>query len=182
VKKNLKKSIIPLVALASVSLGSCVDSDTKTWRDYADWREANDEWLHEQLVSGKYERIVPKWNENLNVLMRWENDRSETAGNLSPLYTSTVSVKYKGWLYDGTPFDSSYSNVDSLVTLTTSGLIDGWIIALEQMHVGDKVELIVPYEAGYGNAFSGDVVPFSVLRFAIELRDIPDYEVKPGRQ
>lgn len=181
-KTSHKSLLIALAAFAGLSLGSCLDSDSKTWRDYTDWRDANDLWLHEQVVTGKYSRIVPKWNENLYVLMDWQNDTSLTSDNLTPLFTSSVSVKYKGWLYDGTPFDSSYAATDSVVTLEPSGLIDGWIIALEQMRVGDKVELIIPYEAGYGNAFSGAVVPFSNLRFELELRDIPDYEVKPGRQ
>lgn len=179
--KNSVYKLLIAVAATAAGLVSCVDDDTETWRDYADWRETNDAWLHEQTVSGRFERIVPQWNEKLNILMRWKNNRAETAANLVPLYTSTVTVKYKGWLCDGTAFDSSYNEPDSLMTIEPAGLIDGWVMALEKMHVGDKVEFIVPYQAGYGNAFAGKVKPFSVLRFEMELRDIPDYEVKPGR-
>lgn len=177
-KKPLILAVLSFAAIVAVNLTSCNDTDYKTWHDYTDWREANDAWYQEQKVSGKYQRYSPAWNEELEVLMRWENDRNATAGNLSPLFTSTVKVKYIGYLYDGTPFDSSYNNIDSVSVFTPSALIDGWQIALEQMHVGDKVEVIVPYEAGYGNAFSGSVNPFSMLRFEMELKDIPQYEIR----
>lgn len=161
-------------------LFSCQKTDyEKLWDEYEDWREVNDTWLHDKIVNGSYTKIVPEWNQNISVYMRWLNDRTLTSGNLVPLYTSSVSVKYKGWLYDGTPFDSSYTFTDSVTTLKPSGLIDGWIIALENMHVGDKVELIVPYEAGYGSNASGAVPPFSNLTFELELRDIPTYELRP---
>lgn len=161
-------------------LFSCQKTDyEKLWDEYEDWREVNDRWLHDKIVNSSYTKIVPEWNQNISVYMRWLNDRTLTSGNLVPLYTSSVSVKYKGWLYDGTPFDSSYTFTDSVTTLKPSGLIDGWIIALENMHVGDKVELIVPYEAGYGSNASGAVPPFSNLTFELELRDIPTYELRP---
>ncbi len=175
---KILKPILPLIAV--VGLCACNKTDyEKILDEYEEWREVNDVWLHEQTVTGKYTRITPEWNRDINVLMRWMNDTTKTSQNLVPLYTSTVSVKYKGWLYDGTSFDSTYSYTDSVVTLKPSGLIDGWKIALENMHVGDKVELIVPYSAGYGSSGSGAVPPFSNLRFEMELRDIPTYELRP---
>lgn len=173
------KTLLPVLAAAAL-LASCESDEIRNWNDFAEWREANDNWLHEMTVTGKYTKVVPEWNEDLNVLMRWENDRELTKDNLTPLYTSSVKVKYKGWLYDGTPFDSSYVYSDSCVTLLPSGLIDGWVIALEKMHVGDKVEIIVPYSAAYGTASYGAVNPYSNLRFELELRDIPEYEVRPS--
>ncbi len=161
-------------------LFSCQKSDyEKLWDEYEDWREVNDSWLHDQVVNNDYTKIIPDWNKNISVYMRWLNDTTLTSENLVPYYTSSVSVKYKGWLYDGTPFDSSYTFTDSVTTLKPSGLIDGWIIALENMHVGDKVELIVPYDAAYGSNSSGAVPPFSNLKFELELRDIPAYELRP---
>lgn len=176
---NILKPIFPLLAV--VGLCACNKTDyEKAWDEYEEWREVNDAWLHEQTVTGKYTSVTPEWNHEINVLMRWLNDTTKTSQNLVPLYTSTVSVKYKGWLYDDTPFDSTYSYTDSVATFKPSGLIDGWIIALEKMHVGDKVELIVPYSAGYGSNASGAVPPFSNLRFELELRDIPTYELRPS--
>ncbi|MDE6534521.1 MAG: FKBP-type peptidyl-prolyl cis-trans isomerase [Muribaculaceae bacterium] len=176
----MKKTLIYLLGfIFAPAFVSCLSDEEKLWNDYKDWRAANDNWLDEQIQTGKYQEFVPQWNQDLNVRMRWLNDRSKTEGNLTPIYTSSVAVKYKGWLYDGTPFDSSYLATDSIVTMTQSGLIPGWVIALEQMKVGDKVELLVPYESGYGSSSLGKILPYSVLRFEIELRDIPAYEIKP---
>lgn len=176
----MKKTLIYLLSLMfAPAFVSCLSDEEKTWNDYKDWRTANDNWLDDQIQTGRYQEFVPQWNQDLNVRMRWLNDRNKTEGNLTPIYTSSVAVKYKGWLYDGTPFDSSYLATDSIVTMKQSGLIPGWVIALEQMRVGDKVELLVPYESGYGSASLGKILPYSVLRFEIELRDIPAYEIKP---
>lgn len=178
---KLRNLILPAFA-AAIALSSCESDEVKDWNDYADWREANDAWLHDIIASGKYQKYVPEWNEDLSVIMRFLNDRSATEGNLTPLYTSSVKVKYKGWLYDGTPFDSSYVYTDSCATLLPSSLIDGWVIALANMRVGDKVELIVPYDAAYGTASYGAVNPYSNLRFELELRDVVTYEVKPAEE
>ena len=175
----MKKTLVYLLgALLLPAFSSCLTDEEKRWNDYKEWRAANDSWLQEQLLSGDYQKFVPGWNKDLYVNMRWLNDRSETKDNLSPMYNSTVAVKYKGWLYDGTPFDSSYLQTDSLAIMQPSSLIAGWVIALEQMKVGDKTEIIVPYEAGYGSSSVGKVLPYSVLRFEVELRDIPAYEVR----
>lgn len=170
-----------LCALGVMALlgAACTSKEEKTWNDYADWRDTNDAWLHEQVQTGKYSRFVPDWNQKIHVDMRWLNDRAATEGNLTPLYTSQCKVKYKGWLYDGTPFDSSYLRTDSLAVVSPGNLIDGWAIAMEQMRVGDKVEVLVPYTAGYGASGMGSIPPFSALRFEIELRDITAYEIKP---
>ena len=176
----MKKSLTYLLGIIlAPAFVSCLSEDEKLWNDYQDWREANDNWLEEQIQTGRYQKFVPEWNQDLNVRMRWLNDRSKTEDNLTPLYTSSVSVKYKGWLYDGTPFDSSYLATDSVVTMNLKSLIPGWVIAMENMKVGDTVEVLVPYESGYGTSSIGAILPYSVLRFEIELRDIPAYEVRP---
>lgn len=173
--------ILRLAALVTIvlSFASCKKTDEeKVWDKYKEWRETNDNWFNEQLVSGRYSRVVPEWNREAQILMRWLNDTTLTSGNLVPYYNSTVTVKYRGTLYNGEPFDSSYAQTDSIVTMKPQGLIDGWVIALERMHVGDKVEIIVPYESGYGASTSNEKIPpYSMLRFDLELRDIPTYEI-----
>ncbi|MDE7141698.1 MAG: FKBP-type peptidyl-prolyl cis-trans isomerase, partial [Muribaculaceae bacterium] len=113
------------------------------------------------------------------ILIHWFNDRSETAGNLQPYLTSTVTTKYIGYLYDGTEFDTSADNTDGTFTTPVSGVISGWQIALQNMHVGDTVQILVPYASAYGAQSSGVIQPYSALRFNMRLTDIADYEVKP---
>ena len=169
-----------IIAVTALTLVGCLSDEIKNWNDFADWRKANDDWYHEQLMTGKFEKVSPEWNSDLNILMRWLNDRKQTEGNLTPLYTSSVTIKYKGWLYDGTPFDSSYVQPDSVTTMLPQNVINGWVIALEKMRVGDHVEIIIPYNAAYGGSSLGIVNPYSTLRFEMELRDIPTYEVRPA--
>jgi len=169
-----------MIFIAVAGTSSCIgDDDESTWTQYAEWREANEKWLSEKEATGLYERVIPAWDKSQYVLLRYFNDRNLTAGNLSPMLTSTVSVKYYGQLYDGTPFDSSYQQTDSLYTTRPGNVISGWAIALERMHVGDSVEVLVPYASAYGESSTDVIKPYSALRFGIKLVDIPGWEQKP---
>ena len=78
------------------------------WEEYAQWRESNEAWLKEQQAlknpdgTPYYKVIVPDWNPGSFVLIHYFNDRSETEGNLSPLYTSTIDTRYTLYLYNDT--------------------------------------------------------------------------------
>lgn len=162
---------------------SCTDGNDN-WDDFEEWRQNNEKWLAEQAArsdgSGKayYRRIVPAWNPGVYILMHTFNDQAATEGNLVPLMSSTVAVKYKGMFYNDVPFDSSYTNVDSLYTTKLTSVIDGWQIALQNMHVGDSVEVLLPYQVAYGSSGSQAIAPYSALKFHIKLVDIPAYQIR----
>lgn len=176
-------------AAATIGFSSCSsDDDSDIWDQWTDYREANEAFMTEQEeltdAQGKkvYTKVVPAWNKNAYVLMRWINDTTKTEGNLRPLYTSTVDVKYYGRTYENEPFDSSYLSLtpaDSVVRFRANGVIPGWTIALERMHVGDSVEVLVPYSQGYGSSSQGKIKPFSALKFNIKLVDIPGEYIRP---
>lgn len=176
-----------LLSFGALITTSCNDDDDD-WSDYEDWRIANEEFFDQQkflIEDGKnfYQTVNPSWNPSAQILMRYLNDRSKTEGNLSPLLTSTVDVKYIGRLYNGEAFDSSYTNTasygDSLFRTTASSVIQGWTIALMNMRVGDSVRIVIPYKLGYGSSGSGSINPYSTLVFDVKLVDIPYYEVRP---
>ena len=48
-------------------------------------------------------------------------------------------------------------------------LIEGWIIALQQMRPGDKWEVYIPAEMGYGKFSQPGIPGGSTLIFEIEL-------------
>ena len=92
-------------------------------------------------------------------------------GKASPTVRSIVSVHYKGSLIDGKEFDNSYKpNCPEAFRLCE--VIDGWQLALQQMHVGDKWVIYIPYELGYGTKASGPIPAFSTLIFEVELLGI----------
>lgn len=89
-----------------------------------------------------------------------------------PTAEQTVKVHYTGTLMDGTKFDSSIDRNEPAV-FPVSGVIAGWVEALQLMPVGSKFKLYIPSELGYGESGAGDVItPFSVLIFDVELLEI----------
>ena len=174
--------------MAFAGLFSGCSDDDDNWDEYREWIIGNNTWIQDKaaevdLETGEpvYTKVIPSYNPAAYVLMRWFNDRSENAGNLKPLFTSTVDVKYIGHLYDDTPFDSSYLSTtygDSIFRTQLGSVIEGWQIALQMMRVGDSCEVIVPFAQGYGTAGSGIILPYSNLRFNIRLKDIYKYEIR----
>lgn len=171
-----------VMALGSV-VSSCLKTDDeKIADDYAEWRAANTAWYQEQAARTEYyTTVVAPWDPNAQVLIHWFNDTSKTKNNLKPKFSSMVDVKYYLRLYDGTAVDSSYlstSPADSLFRCRlSSGVIEGWAIAVPKMHIGDSCRVLVPYNVGYGISTAGDIKPFSTLQFDIKLVGIPKYEL-----
>ncbi len=93
---------------------------------------------------------------------------TEGAG-ASPSPADSVTVHYEGKLLDGTVFDSSYER-EQPATFLLSGLITGWIEAVQLMSVGSKFRLFIPSHLGYGERGSGrDIGPNATLIFEMEL-------------
>ena len=92
-------------------------------------------------------------------------------GKVSPTIRSIVSVHYKGTLIDGKEFDNSYKR-NCPEAFRLCDVIDGWQIALQQMHAGDKWVIYIPYEMGYGSKASAGIPAFSTLIFEVELLSI----------
>ena len=92
-------------------------------------------------------------------------------GKVSPTVRSIVSVHYRGTLIDGKEFDNSYKR-NCPEAFRLCDVIDGWLIALQQMHVGDKWIIYIPSEMGYGSKASGPIPANSTLIFEVELLGI----------
>ena len=93
------------------------------------------------------------------------------SGTISPRPDNVVSVHYRGTLIDGREFDNSYER-NCPEAFRLNQVIEGWQIALQQMHVGDKWVVYIPYTSGYGNRASGPIPAFSTLIFEVELLGI----------
>lgn len=106
----------------------------------------------------------------------------EGSNRISPLYTDTVSVYYRGKLINGTVFDQNYSgDLDTEVHVPThfalqadqtDGLIVGWITALQWMKEGQRVELYIPANLGYGDQSQSSIPANSVLIFDLKLEKV----------
>ncbi len=88
----------------------------------------------------------------------------------TPGRNSVVVVHYTGTTVNGKKFDSSRGGTP--VALRLRDLIQGWIIALPQMRQGDRWEIYIPAEMGYGRFSQPGIPGGSTLIFDIELIDV----------
>ncbi len=94
----------------------------------------------------------------------------------APTVRDIVQVHYTGKLTNGEVFDSSEDG--DPVTFPLARLIRAWQVAIPYMGVGDRVEILVPADMGYGPRGAGPIPPAATLHFEIELLDIM---IPPGR-
>ena len=124
--------------------------------------KANKDWLLEKAKEDGV-KALPK-GIYYKVLNSGNNDGKH------PTPRSIVTVHYTGWTINGKKFDSSRAGVP--VAFRLSELIEGWIIAIGQMCVGDKWEIYIPAELGYGKFSQPGIPGGSTLIFEIELFSI----------
>jgi FKBP-type peptidyl-prolyl cis-trans isomerase len=92
-----------------------------------------------------------------------------------PKANDTVKANYIGSLIDGKEFDNSYKRGQPL-EIPVSGVIQGWVEALQLMPVGSKWKLFIPSDLGYGDRGAGGAIPGgAALVFTIELLEIVNH-------
>ena len=88
-----------------------------------------------------------------------------------PTANDTVTVHYHGTFIDGSVFDSSVMRGEP-AQFPVTGVIKGWVEALQLMPVGSKWKLYVPHELAYGEQGAGAIPPCATLVFEVELLEI----------
>ena len=124
--------------------------------------QANKDWLEAKakeegvkaLPNGIYYKVLAEGN----------------AQSATPGVRSIVTAHYTGKTINGKTFDSSRGGVPLACRLCD--LIEGWIIAMQQMHIGDKWEVYIPAEMGYGKFSQPGIPGGSTLIYEIELLGI----------
>lgn len=98
----------------------------------------------------------------------------ETGEGDKPEKGKKVKVHYTGKLEDGSVFDSSIKRGAPIeFTLGVGQVIKGWDEGIADMKVGEKRQLIIPPDLGYGpNGHPPVIPPNSTLIFDVELVEI----------
>ncbi len=160
----LRKPFVILCAL--LALCSCSKNDFKVWRGLN-----TDKIESIKADSADYYKVSPS-----GVLYRVVYPVYHTG--YTPKPTSSVRVKYTGWLIDGTQFESSG---DTAVWCYVGGLVQGWQESLCMMTDGERWRIYIPYGLGYGSDGSADsdgnfvIPPYSTLIFDLELVEVKNY-------
>ena len=100
----------------------------------------------------------------------------EGTGN-NPTLQSNVTVKYKGYLLDGTVFDQTSGS--QTITFPLGNLIEAWKEGILLMKRGGKGTFFSPSALAYGPDDIAGIPANSVLIFEIEL---VNFDVTPGEQ
>ena len=110
--------------------------------------QENKDWL---IAKSKEEGVkaLPK---GIYYRVLSEGDQSSA----QPTARSIVTAHYTGRTINGKQFDSSRGGVPLAYRLCD--LIEGWSIAMQHMHIGDKWEVYIPAEMGY-RKFSQPGIP-----------------------
>ena len=91
-----------------------------------------------------------------------------------PTETDIVLVHYRGYLLDGSEFDSSFSRGEP-TELEIAQVIPGWQQTLQLMKVGAKWKVWIPSDLAYGLRGAGSKIgPNQMLHFDIELLKIKE--------
>lgn len=85
-----------------------------------------------------------------------------------PATSSTVKVRYKGYLLDGSVFDETGTNTANFALYN---LIEGWREGIPLLKKGGKGTFFIPSGLGYGDEAKTGIPANSVLIFEIELVD-----------
>lgn len=126
------------------------------------YAEANKEWL---AAKSREEGVKP-----LPKGIYYKVLTEGKADGLHPTPRSIVTAHYTGRTINGKKIDSSRGGAPLAIRLCD--LIEGWIVAMQAMCVGDKWEVYIPAEMGYGKFSQPGIPGGSTLVFEIELLGI----------
>ena len=190
--------LMGLLFSVSLAVTSCEETDGVV-DPYFNWQERNELYIDSiaRVANANLGNEVGQWkavhtykfNPPINDLNPDVRDYvycrilEKGMGTVKPLYSDSVAAHYRGQLiplYDGQKvvFDQSFQGElkeDLAVPVTfglwegVGGVIEGWSSALPQMVEGDRWEVHIPYQLGYGIYGKGEVPGYSALVFDIQL-------------
>ena len=191
--KSLTSSIL-LGLLCTLCATSCDES--KAEGEYDNWQARNQAYVDSIAYMAKqdiggwkrtlayyYQQAYADANPGDNNIYVYTQKLEDGGGTLSPLFTDSVRVHYRGRLIpssnhpEGYVFGQTYST-DTINSATAvpsimspSQNVVGFATALQDMVEGDAVHMVIPYTLGYGGSTnsSNNIPAYSTLIFDMKL-------------
>ncbi|MCR5180643.1 MAG: FKBP-type peptidyl-prolyl cis-trans isomerase [Bacteroidaceae bacterium] len=196
-------------AILATALVSCSD-DSEDYDAYDEWQSRNAAWYLQIADSARtaihqaQEQYGSTWEQYCDWKMLKSLQRSQTfqsgvtedsicvrvlsrgTGTVSPLFTDSVRVSFRGWLMPTTAADGSVEEITFTQTYygtfdattarpqlaAVSSFADGFSTVLQYMVEGDDWMVYIPQQLFYGEE-EKDVIPaYSTVRFRIQLAAI----------
>ncbi|MEG0887219.1 MULTISPECIES: FKBP-type peptidyl-prolyl cis-trans isomerase [Bacteroides] len=186
---NKKIYLLPLLLLVALFTTSC--EETKEAGKYDNWQPRNQAFLDSlQNVydtkpdHGGLKYFVPFTDVNMRIYYKVTTENTSGA---RPVIPDVVSVFYRGTYYTGEKFDQNFTeenpspfdkpnnfwvNPISMTNPPVAIPITGWIETLQQMRVGERWTVYLPWQMAYGEAGAKSIPGYSVLIFDMQLLDI----------
>ncbi len=181
----MKAKLYLLTAICLVIFFASCDKDESF---DAQWKANNETAFAKISNDPSYTKLESQ--SGLGYIMYKEIEDGNT--DKSPMFTDKVSILFTGWYKNYWDRDNKFTNEDgNLITnqiifdstanrgdrpsqALVSSYVDGFATALQYMEIGDKWEIWIPWNLGYGafqNPNSG-IRGHTTLVFEIELVDI----------
>lgn len=170
----MKRLSLALCCIGLITLGitSCTNSNSDEWRD----NNLN------FFYSLKNHSDLQQIGDSINGYPGLFYKVYKTGTGKKPIIGDYVQVSYSSWNWNDTlKYDSPLNQKDAFDYSTKAttfkvgkSLIEGFNIALENMTVGSKWRIYLPYYLGYGANGTSTVKPYSTLIFDLTLVSIDD--------
>jgi FKBP-type peptidyl-prolyl cis-trans isomerase FklB len=170
----MKKLYVLPVVLFALSFAACDESE-ETDR-YTNWKERNEVFIDSLKQDKSLLKIEDERNKGTFIYYKVLEKGDGNAN--PPLYTSSVTMFYKGMYINGDIFDKNFSGADptefnSPTTFKVNQVITGWTEILQIMRPGDRFKVYIPYKSGYGTTTSSSKVPaYSTLIFDMKMESV----------
>lgn len=194
------KKIFYLLSLCSLTLFFVACEETEGPSQFENWRLRNEAFmdsLSRALETDEDLIAIQDPRNKQGYKLFFKKIVEKPAGTQQPYFTSTVSVFYRGMLINEevfasstnkiytqlyknlTVFDGNFTGDDPTefdktykLNIQTSGVISGWIEILQNMKLGERLEVYIPWTSAYGSAGNGSIPGYSVLMFDMTLKEI----------
>lgn len=177
--------LLAILFCAGVAFSSCGKDDDKIYIVDDAWQADNEKVFNQIAANPEYTKITSLSGMGSIYYKVLKESTSED----SIYYTSKVKLYYHGISMDEKSremtdlFDSNDPKIDisqKWAILQTNTLVDGFATALQHMHPGERWEIWIPWQLGYGATGNRDSYTgqssrpwaYSTMKFEIEVIEV----------